>query len=87
MLDTVHNQGFRLRLGAFRTYPEQSLAIDAHEPSVGARRARLYLQYTSKMKSLSKHPTHDAVFDNKYMKLFGARPNVIRTFGLRIKHF
>ena len=32
-------------------------------------------------------PTHDAVFDNKYMKLFDARPNAIRTFGLRIKQF
>ena len=40
----------------------------------------------SKIKSLPKHPTHDAVFDNKYMKLFDARPNDIRTFGLHIKH-
>ena len=27
------------------------------------------------------------MFDNKYMKLFDARPNAIRTFGLRIKQF
>ena len=27
------------------------------------------------------------VFDNKYMKLFDARPNAIHTFGLRIKQF
>ena len=32
------------------------------------------------------HPTHDAVFDNKYMKLFDARPITIRTFGLSIKY-
>ena len=26
---------------------------------------------------ISKHPTHDAVFDNKYMKLSGASLNAI----------
>ena len=46
-----------------------------------------YLQYATKIKSLPKHPAHNAVFDNKYMKLFDARPNAIRTFGLRIKQF
>ena len=55
------------------------------EPCLGARRAKLSLQYASKIKSLPKHPAHNAVFDNKYMKLFDARPNAIRTFSLRIK--
>ena len=54
---------------------------------LGARRARLYLQYATKITSLHKHPAHYAVFDNKYMKLFDARPSAIRTFGLRIKQF
>ena len=61
--------------------------VDAHEPCLGARRAKLSLQYASKIKSLPKHPAHNAVFDNKYMKLFDARPSAIRTFGLRIKQF
>ena len=30
---------------------------------------------------------HNAVIDNKYMKLFDARPNAIHTFGLHIKQF
>ena len=87
MLDPVHNQGHRLCLGAFRTSPVESLYVDANEPCFGARRATLSLHYASKITSLPKHPTHDAVFDYKYMKLFDARPNVIRTFGLRIKQF
>ena len=87
MLDPVHNQGLRLWLGAFRTSPVESLYIDAHGPCLDARRAKLSLQYASKMKSLHKHPTHDTVFDNKYMKLFDARPKAICTFGLRIKQF
>ena len=45
--------------------------------------AKLSLQYASKMKSLPKHPTHDAMFDNK---LFDAKPNAIHTFELRSKH-
>ena len=87
MLDPIHNQGLRLCLGAFRTSPVESLYVDAHEPCLGARRAKLSLQYASKIKSLPNHPAHNAVFDNTYMKLFDARPSAIPTFGLRIKQF
>ena len=85
MLDPIHNQGVRLCLGAFRTSRVESLYVDAHEPSLGARRAWLSLQYPTKITSLPNHPAHNTVFDNKYMKLFDARPSAIRTFGLRIK--
>ena len=61
ILDPVHNQGLRLCLGAFRTSPVESLYLDAHEPCLGANCAKLYLQYVSKTKSLSKHPTHDVI--------------------------
>ena len=54
---------------------------------LGATCAKLSLQHATKIKSLPKHPTHDAVFDIKYMKLFGARPNVFHSFGLHIKQF
>ena len=87
MLDPIHNQRFRLCLGAFRTYPVESLYVDAHEPCLGARRAKLSLQYASKIKSLPTHPAHNAVFDNKYMKLFDAMLSAIRTVGLRTKQF
>ena len=36
---------------------------------------------------MPKHTVHNAVFDNKYVKLFDARPSAIRTFGLRIEQF
>ena len=65
MLDPVHNQSLRICLGAFRTSPEESLYVDAHEPGLGG--AKLSLPCVSKIKSLPKHPTHDAVFDNKHM--------------------
>ena len=75
------NRDLRLCLGAFRT-SEEMVYVDTHEPSLGAKRAKLPLQYASKIKSLPKHPTHDALFDKKYMKLFGARPIAICTFAL-----
>ena len=70
MLDPVHNQGLRLCRGAFRTSPVESLYIDAHEPSLGARHAMLSPQYAFKIKSTHKHPTHDVVFDNKTYEVF-----------------
>ena len=87
MLDPIHNQGLILCLGSFRTSPVESLYVDAHEPSLGARRAKLSVQYATKVKSLPNHPAHNAVLDNTYMKLFDARPSAIPTFGLRIKQF
>ena len=86
-LEPIHNQGLILCLGAFRTSPVESLYVDAHEPSLGARRAKLYLQYATKIKSLPNHPAHNTVFDNTYMKLFDAMPSAIATFGLRIMQF
>ena len=90
MLDPIHSQGLRLCPRAFRTSPVESLYVDAHKLSLGATRAKLSLQYSSKIKSLSNHPAHNAhnmVFDNTYMKMFDARPSAMRTFGLLIKRF
>ena len=50
---------------------------DLSSRCMGARRAKLSLQYASKIKSLPKNPAHNAVFDNKYMNLFDARPNAM----------
>ena len=68
MLDPIHNQGLNRCLGAFRASVD-SLYVDAHEPSLDARREKLSLQYATKIKSLPKHHANNAVFDNKYMKM------------------
>ena len=65
--DPIHNQVLDFCLGTVRTSPVESLYVDAHEPCWCTRHAKLSLQYASKIKSLPKHPIHDAVFDNKYM--------------------
>ena len=72
MLGPAHTQDRRLCHGAFRNSPVGSLYVDAHEPCLGARRAKISLQFVSKIWSLPKHATHDAVFDNKRMKFDAA---------------
>ena len=48
ILDTVHYQGLRLDLGAFRTSPIPSY-VEPDEPSLSERRVKLSLQYITKL--------------------------------------
>ena len=53
MLDSVHNQGIGLCLGAIRTSLIENLYIDVDGRCLGARHAKpSLLQYASKIKSL-----------------------------------
>ena len=61
-LDTVHNQGLRLCLGAFRTSPVQSLYVEANEPPLGISWTPLSLQYCVKLISNEVNPAYSAVF-------------------------
>ena len=88
MLVSVHNQVLRVCLGAFRTSPVQSLYVDAHE-SVWMLDVQSYL---CSMLPRSSHCLNipdmmRCLIIHNYVKLFDARPNAIRTFGLRIKQF
>ena len=58
-LDTIHHQGIRLTLGAFRTSPADSLFVEANEPSLKDRREKLSLKFGIKLKS---NPTYKTVF-------------------------
>ena len=49
MLDTVHNQGLRMALGAFRTSPVSSLYVEADEPSLWLRREKMSLRYAIRL--------------------------------------
>ena len=56
-LDTVHHQGLRLAMGAFRTSPIQSLYVLSHEPSLEKRRLKLALQFALKLKTNKFKPS------------------------------
>ena len=76
-LDSIHNQGLRLALGAFRTSPINSLYAEANEPSLNLRRKKLSLQYYLKLKSNPDNPTHKVVFEPLYKDEFIEKEKVI----------
>ena len=88
MLDSVHHQGLRLALGAFRTSPVESLYVEAEEPSLYLRREKLALQYAIRLAANPSNPTFKVTFPphiSQYIiDLYDNKPNVIRSFGLRI---
>ena len=83
-LDTIHHQGFRLALGAFRTSPVESLYAESNEPSLYTRREKLSLQYTTKLAANPKNPAHSCVFNPKYERFYNNTPSAIKPLGLRI---
>ena len=85
ILNSIHNEGLRLVLGAFRNSPINSLYVEANEPSLSYRRQKLSLQYLLKLKSNHSNPTHKIVFKPQYKRLFERKPNVIPPFGIRME--
>ena len=79
-LDSIHNQGLRLALGAFRTSPVNSLYAEANEPSLNLRRKKLSLQYL-RLKSNHDNPTHKVVFEPLYKDEFLKREKIIPPFN------
>ena len=88
MLDTVHHQGLRLALGAFRTSPVESLYVEAEEPSLYLRREKLTLQYAITLAANPSNPAHKVTFppyiSDELLQLYESKPNAIRSFGLRV---
>ena len=85
MLDTIHHQGLRLSLGAFRTTPVESLYVAADEPSLSERRDKLSLQYAVNLKSHPDNPAFTHVFHPSFVEKFQSSPNTIPPFGLRVR--
>ncbi|MES9994020.1 MAG: reverse transcriptase domain-containing protein, partial [Candidatus Thiodiazotropha sp.] len=84
-LDTIHHQGLRLALGAFRTSPVESLYAESNEPSLYVRREKLSLQYVTKLAANPQNPAYDCVFNPRYEILYNNKPRSIKSLGLRIK--
>ena len=85
-LDTVHHQGLRLALGAFRTSPVQSLYVEAEEPSLYLRREKLALQYAIRIAANPSNAVHKVSFppyiSEEVVQLYESKPLV---YGLH--HF
>ena len=89
MLDTVHHQGLRLALGAFRTSPVESLYVEADKPSLYLRRENLALQYAIRLAANPSNPAYKITFpphiSEDIVNLYENKPYVIKSFGLRIQ--
>ena len=84
MLDTIHHQGLRIALGAFRTSPVESLYVEANEPSLYARREKLSLQYAVKVAANKSNPARNIIFKPKYTDSYEQKPKQIKPLGLRL---
>ena len=85
ILDTVHHQGLRLALGAFRTSPVSSLYLEADEPSLWLRREKLSLQYDAiRLAANPSNPAFEVTFPPQFPEYYGRKPNAVKYFGLRI---
>ena len=84
MLETVHHQGLRLALGAFRTSPVASLYVEADEPALSLRREKLSLQYATRLAAHPSNPAFEATFQPQFPELYENKPNAIKTFCIRI---
>ena len=82
--DTIHHQGIRLALCAFRTSPADSLLEEANEPSLNDRREKLSLQFTLKLNLIALIQLIILFFRPNYFTIFQNKPNTIPTFGIRI---
>ena len=82
-MNSIHNQGLRLVLGAFRTSPVKSLYVEANETSLNLRRKKLSLQCYLNLKSNRDNPTHQVVSEPLYKDEFIEKEKVILPFRLR----
>ena len=76
-LNTIHNTGLRLALGAFCTSPVWSLYVEANEPPLEERRLKLSMNYFLKICAMPDNPAYLAMnkFDRSTKQLYKVRPN------------
>jgi ribonuclease HI len=83
-LNTVHNAGIRLAIGALRTSRVESLYCDASEPPLVIRRQYLLTSYASKVLCMKNHPTYQPLFSPSFTALYDAKPNATLPVGIRL---
>nr|KAG5702023.1 hypothetical protein BaRGS_015758 [Batillaria attramentaria] len=85
LLNTVHHEGLRICLGAFRTSPVHSLYAEAGEPSLALRRTRLMLNYVLKLKANPDNPAYNCVFKPDFEDLHDVHKNEPKPLSLRVR--
>ena len=62
-LDSIHNAGLRLALGAFCTSPVSSMYTEANEAPLEERRLKLSMNYNLKTRACTDNPAHHALHE------------------------
>ena len=76
-LDSIHNAGVRLALGAFCTIPVSRMYTEANEAPLEERQLKLSMHYYLKTRACTDNPAHHALheFDPTIRDLYLPRPN------------
>ena len=76
-LDSIHNAGLRLALGAFCTSPVSSMYTETNETPLEERRLKLSMHYYLKTRACTDNPAHYALheFDPTTRDLYLSKPN------------
>ena len=76
-LDSIHNSGLRLAVGAFCTSPVSSLYTETNEAPLEERRLKLSMHYYVKTRACIDNPAHHALheFDRTSRDVYAPRPN------------
>ena len=74
MLDSIHHQGLRLALGAFRTPPVSSLYVEVDKPSLRLRREKLSLQYAIRLAANPSNPAFEVTFPPQFQEYYERKP-------------
>lgn len=83
-LNTVHNTGLRLALGALRTSRVNSLYCESGEPPLYLRRQYLLGAYAAKVACMRKHPSFQSLINPHHQPLYDARHRATVPAGIRL---
>lgn len=87
-LNSIHNLGLRMALGAFKTSPIDSILAEANEPPLEIRRKLLSLTYAARIKVTPNNPVHNTIFNGKKINEHNnAKPNFPKPLYSRILNY
>jgi ribonuclease HI len=82
-LNTIHNTGIRLAIGALRTSRVESLYCESGEPPLALRRQYLLTSYAAKLLAMKKHPTFQPLLHPRFQAIYDAKPFATLPAGIR----
>nr|CAI5850572.1 unnamed protein product [Callosobruchus analis] len=84
-LKSIHYQGIKTAIGAYRTSPINSVLFESGIPPLEIRMRIRLLNYAANIKSQPKHPNYNIITSNEETLLvFNNRPTVTKPIGIRV---